>query len=141
MSSVLRGGTARADAVRPLSQASRVKLYARLARPIFTRDPHHANRANDELEPAFLGGKDVLDPTPHPGTGGVAAGNVVRHLLAPGLFALELRPETAALEQGQVGRRAVGGVGPHITGGVVTIEHRAELAAVIGGRIGYRVAP
>src|SRR5262245_18185636 len=83
----------------------------------------------------------VLDLRPHPGTGGVVEGNVVRHHLAPGLIALELRPETAALEQGQVGRRAVGGVGPYITGGVVTIEHLAELAAVIGGRIGYRVAP
>ena len=56
-------------------------------------------------------------------------------------FALELRLQTAALEQGQIGRRTIGGVGPHIAGGVVAIEHRAELAAVIGRRVGDGVAP
>jgi hypothetical protein len=44
----------------------------------------------------------VVDPRSHPGTGSVAAGDVVLHLLAPGFLALELRPEAAALEQGRV---------------------------------------
>jgi hypothetical protein len=42
-----------------------------------------------------------------------------------------LRPQTAAVEPGQIGCGAVGGVGPHIAGGVVAIEHRAKLAAII----------
>ena len=37
--------------------------------------------------------------------------------------------------------RAVGGVGPHITGSVVTVEHCAELATIVRRRIGHRVAP
>ena len=50
-------------------------------------------------------------------------------------FALELWPQAAALEQGQVGRRAVGGIGPHIAGGVVVIKHRTELAAIMRRRV------
>ena len=91
-------------------------------------------------EPAFLGGEDVLDARAHPGPGGIAAGDMRRHLLAPRLFALELRLQPAAVEQGQVGRRAVGGVGPHLAGGVVAIEHGAELTAVVSRRVGDGVA-
>ena len=87
-----------------------------------------------------LGGKDMLDPRAHPGAGGIAADDVRRHRLAAGLFALELRPQPTALEECQVGGRAVGGIGPHIAGGVVAIEHRAELAAVISRRVGDAVA-
>ena len=54
---------------------------------------------------------------------------------------MELRPQPTALEQCQVGGRAVGGIGPHIAGGVVAIEHRAELAAVISCRVGNDIAP
>jgi len=61
-----------------------------------------------------------------PHAGGIAAGDVRRHLLAPGLLALELRPEAAALEQSQVRRRAIGGIGPHIAGRVAAIEHGAD---------------
>jgi hypothetical protein len=75
------------------------------------------------------------------GTGGVTAADVHRHLFAARLFALELRFETAALEQHQVGRRAVGDVGPDIADGVVAVEHRAELAAIIGRGVGDGVAP
>ena len=81
----------------------------------------------------------MVDPRSHPGTGSVAAGDVVLHLLAPGFLALELRPEAAVREQGQVGGRAVGGIGPHIAGGVVAIEHRAKLdlasIPLIAGRV------
>jgi hypothetical protein len=100
-----------------------------------------ADGANDQGKPAFLGGKDVLDPRAHPGAGGVAAGDVGRHLAAARLFALELRLETAALEQVEVGSRTVGSVGPHIAGGVVAVEHRTELATVIGRRVGDDIAP
>jgi hypothetical protein len=61
---------------------------------------------------------------------------VRRHLLASRLFALELRLQAATVEQGYV-RRAIGGV---IAGGIVAIEHRTELAAVISRRVGYGVA-
>jgi hypothetical protein len=64
---------------------------------------HHANGADQEPEPAFLDGKDVLDRRPHPGTGSIFAGDAIRHFLARGFFALELRPEAATLEQGEVG--------------------------------------
>jgi hypothetical protein len=100
-----------------------------------------ANGAHDEPEPAFLGGEDVLDARAYPGAGGVAAGEVRRHPLASGFFALELRLQTMALEQGQVGRRMIGGVGPHLARSVVAVEHRAELAAVISRRVGDGVAP
>jgi hypothetical protein len=101
---------------------------------------HHADGAHDEPQPAFLGGEDVLDPRAHSGPGGVAADEVRRHRRAAGLFALELRRQPAAVEPGQVGRRAVGGVGPDITGGVVAVEHRAELAAVVSRRMRDAVA-
>ena len=101
----------------------------------------HADGAHDQPEAAFLGGEDMLDPRAHPGAGGIAAGDVRRHLASSGLLALELRLEAAALEQGQVRRRAIGGIGPHIAGGVVAIEHRAELAAVICRRMGDGIAP
>ena len=80
--------------------------------------------AADEPEAAFLGCKDVLDPRTH-----------------AGFFALELRPETAALEQGQMGRRAVGGIGPQIADDVVAIEHRAKLVAITCRRVRHPVAP
>src|SRR5215467_9980805 len=63
---------------------------------------HYTNAADQEPESAFLDGKDVLDPRPHPGTGSIAAGDVIRHFLASGLLALELWPEAATLEQGEV---------------------------------------
>jgi hypothetical protein len=50
----------------------------------------HADGANDQPELAFLGGEDMLDARAYPGAGGVVAGNVRRHLLAPGSHALEL---------------------------------------------------
>jgi hypothetical protein len=59
------------------------------------------NGAHNQAEPAFWGGKDVLDPRAHPDAGGVSAGDVPRHLAAARLFALELRLEAAALEQGE----------------------------------------
>jgi hypothetical protein len=63
------------------------------------------------------------------------------HLLASGFFAPELWPQAAVLEQGQIGRRAVGRVGPHIAGGVVVIKHRTELAAIMRRRVRHTVAP
>src|SRR5262249_22260569 len=75
------------------------------------------------------------------GAGGVAAGDVRQHFPASRLFPLKLRRQAAALEQGQIGRRTVGGIGPHLTGRVVAIEHRAELAALMCRRVGDSVAP
>jgi hypothetical protein len=72
-------------------------------------------------------GEDVRDPQAHPGPGSIAADEMRRHRLAAGLFALELRPPPPALEEGEVGGRAVGGVGPHRARGVVPIKHGAEL--------------
>jgi hypothetical protein len=63
-----------------------------------------------------------------------------RHRLAAGLLALELRPQPTALEEGQVGGRAVGGGGPHRAGGVVPIKRGAELTAVVSRRMGDGVA-
>lgn len=60
-----------------------------------------------------------------------AAGDVYGHRLAPGLGPLELRDETPAVEQAQIGGRAVGGIGPHPARQVVRIEQPAELAAVM----------
>ena len=59
---------------------------------------------------------------------------------AAGLFALELRPQPTALEECQIGGRAVGGVGPHLARGVVPIKHGAELTAVASCRVGDAVA-
>jgi hypothetical protein len=50
-------------------------------------------------------------------------------------------PEAATLEQGEVGGRAVGGIGPHIAGGVIAVEHRAALAAVMRCRVRHAIAP
>jgi hypothetical protein len=101
----------------------------------------HADSAHDEPKSAFLGGEDVLDARAHAGSGCIAARDMGRHLLASGLLALKLCPQTAALEETQIGRRAVGGIGPYIAGGVVAIEHCAELAAVMRRRVRYTVAP
>jgi hypothetical protein len=60
----------------------------------------------------------MVDARAHPGASGVAAGEVGRHFFAARLFPLELRLQPAALEQGQIRRRAVGGVSPHIAGRV-----------------------
>src|SRR5580658_4963285 len=52
----------------------------------FDAGAHHADGAHDETKPAFLGGEDVLDARAHPGAGGVAAGDVRRHLPAARLL-------------------------------------------------------
>jgi hypothetical protein len=41
-----------------------------------------ADGANDQAKPAFLDGEDVLDGRAHPSAGGVAAGDMGRHLAA-----------------------------------------------------------
>ena len=64
--------------------------------PILPRVTDHADGAHDEPEPAFLGGEDMLDARAYPGAGGVAAGDVRRHLLGSGFFALELRLQPTA---------------------------------------------
>jgi hypothetical protein len=81
------------------------------------------------------------NPRPHPDTGSIAAGDVVRHFLAPGFFALELWPGAAAHEQGEIGGRAIGCIGSHVAGGVIAVEYRAELAAVMRCRVRHAIAP
>ena len=44
------------------------------------RRPGQADRADEQAEPAFLGGEDMLDRDPDPRPGGVAAGDVRRRL-------------------------------------------------------------
>jgi hypothetical protein len=117
------------------------KVVGKIGEADFDAGADDADGAYDEPEPAFLGGEDMLDARAYPGAGGVAPGDVRRHLLASGFFALELRLQTMALEQGQIGRRTIGGVGPHLARSVVAVEHRAELAAVISRRVGDGVAP
>ncbi len=71
-----------------------------------------ADGADDQVQAPLLGGKDVLDPGPHLRPRRVAAADVRRHRLAPRFGALELGDQPAAVEQRQVGSRAVGGVRP-----------------------------
>jgi hypothetical protein len=48
---------------------------------------------------------------------------------------VELQLEATAIEQGQIGRRAVGGVSQHLAGSIVAIGHGAELATVMRGGV------
>jgi hypothetical protein len=64
-----------------------------------------------------LRGEDMLDAGAYPGAGGIAAGDVGRHLAPSRLLALKLRLEATPFEQRQVRHRAIGSVGPHIAGG------------------------
>jgi hypothetical protein len=66
----------------------------------FDAGAHDADSAHDEAQPAFLGGEDVLVPRSHSAAGGIAAGDMRRHLLASQLFPLESRLQAAAREQG-----------------------------------------
>ena len=62
---------------------------------------------------------------------------------SPAAFPLELRLRATALEQIHVGGRAIGGVGPHIAGGIVAVQHRAEFGLSPRAReeICFSVAP
>lgn len=71
--------------------------------PILARARTMADGPHDQAEAAFLGGENVLDPRAHPRAGGIAAGDVRRHLAAPRFLALKLRLEAAPFEQGHVG--------------------------------------
>jgi hypothetical protein len=63
-------------------------------------------RADDQAEPALLGGKDMLDRDPDPRPGGVAATDVGRHRSAARLRPLELGHQSAPRQQRDIGRRA-----------------------------------
>src|SRR5215471_5723241 len=52
--------------------------------------PRLADGPDDEVQSPLLGGKDMLDPGPHPRPCGVAAADMGRHRLAARLSALEL---------------------------------------------------
>ena len=85
----------------PLEPGQPGEVVSKIGQANLRAGAHHANGADQEPEPAFLDGKDMLAARPHRGTGSIAAGNVVRHFLAPGFLALELWPEAATLEQGE----------------------------------------
>jgi hypothetical protein len=68
----------------------------------FDAGAEDANGAHDQTKSAFLGREDALDAGSHPSASNVAAGDVRRHLATPRLLALELRCQTAALEQGEI---------------------------------------
>jgi hypothetical protein len=105
----------------------------------FDLDAHHTNGAYEEHETVFLDGKRRAQPE---AARGRAAGDMNRHLLASRLFTLELRSATAALEQGQIEGRAVGGVVPNITGSVVAVKRRTELTAAVMRRcVRHAVVP
>ena len=112
------------------------EVVSEIGQPDADLGADHTDSAHNEAEPAFLGGENMLDARAHPGAGGIAAGAMCRHWSASRLFPLELRLQPTAVEQRQIGRRAVGGVGPHLAGGIVAVEHGAELAAVIRCRMG-----
>ena len=81
-----------------------------------------ADGADQQVEAVLLGGEDMLDPGPHPAAGSVAAGDVGRHRVAPGLGPLELRGEATPIEEVEMDLRAIGGVGPDAAGGIVGVE-------------------
>ena len=91
-----------------------------------------ADGADDQVQAAFLGGEDMLDPGPHLRPRRVAAADRHRHRLAPRFGALELGDQPAPVEQRQVGSRAVGGVRPHPARQIIAVEQSGELAAVVG---------
>src|SRR5580658_3373663 len=82
----------------PIEPGQTGEVIGEIGEADFDAGAHHADSAHDKTEPAFLGRKDMLDARAHPGAGGVAAGDMGRHLTAPRLFALELRLQPAALE-------------------------------------------
>jgi hypothetical protein len=66
---------------------------------------------------------------------------VHRHRPAARLRPLQLGRQATALNQGEVGFRAVGGIGPDLAGRVRRIEDRAELAAIVRRGVGDGEAP
>src|SRR5262249_16337106 len=60
----------------PIEPGQPGEVVGEIGQADFDAGAHHADGANDEPEPAFLSGKDVLDPSPHPGAGRVAARDV-----------------------------------------------------------------
>ncbi len=131
-------------AVRPLSHAIRVKLKARLARPILARARTMPTVRTTRPSRHFWAAKTCSTrerTRARVALPRAAARDVGWHLPTPWLLAPELRRQAAPLLEGQVRRRAIGGVGPYIACRVVAVEHRAELAAIIGRRVGDGVAP
>ena len=86
----------------------------------------------------FWSGKDVLDRDPHPRPADVTAGEVRRHRLAARLRSLELRCQSPARQQRRglppSGRRCR----PRPNWPCSAVEQRAELAAIVLGRVSHR---
>ncbi len=141
---VLGSPARHAGAGRVSNQTRRSMVVTRLARPSLASAracpgvPQAASRlgwangADDEPEAALLHGEDVLDPSADLGPLGVAAADVGRHRLAPGLRPLQALDQPAPGEHRQVVLGTVGRVRPHAARRVVGVEYGRELGRGMG---------
>src|ERR1700758_2013281 len=83
----------------------------------------------------------MLDPGSHPRPSGVAPANMGGHRLTARLSALELRNQSAPVEQPQIGLRAKGGIGPHAARQIVAVAQPAKFSAVWVGGMGHGETP
>lgn len=97
-----------------------------------------ADGADKEAVAVLLVREDMFDPGADRGLCSVGARHVLRHRPALGLAAMDAALEHFALQQCLVLGAAIGAVGPDIAGGVVRVDHPAQLAAVAVCGRGHR---
>jgi len=95
-----------------------------------------ADRANERAHWPFLSGEDVLDYRAHRRLAGIGVRGAARHRLAFGFLSMDLRTQSTVGEVLLVCLRAISGIGPDITGGVVLIDELRQYRAIVTSRIG-----
>ena len=95
-----------------------------------------ADRADEQPHLILLPGEDMFDAGANGGPGGVGAGGVGRHRLAPRLLAMDAADPPDLSEPRLVVLAAIGGVGPDIRSRIVAGDDIAQHPPVESGAIG-----